>query len=59
VVPEGYEIKQIADVLADRGLADRERFIELASDARLVFGENVPLDLPIPSLEGYLYPDTY
>lgn len=59
VIPEGYEIKQIADVLADRGLADRERFIELASDARLVFGENVPLDLPIPSLEGYLYPDTY
>lgn len=59
VIPEGYEIKQIADVLADKGLADRERFIELASNAALVFGENMPLDLPIASLEGYLYPDTY
>jgi UPF0755 protein len=59
VIPEGFEIKQIAGALADRGLADRQRFIELASDARLVFGEDVPLDLPIASLEGYLYPDTY
>ncbi len=59
VIPEGFEIKQIADALAERGLVDRERFIELASDAHLVFGESLPLDLPIPSLEGYLYPDTY
>ncbi|NMA61110.1 MAG: endolytic transglycosylase MltG [Firmicutes bacterium] len=59
VIPEGFEIKQIANLLADRGLADRERFIELAHDASLVFGDNVPLDLPIASLEGYLFPDTY
>lgn len=59
VIPEGFQIKQIAAVLAERGLADEERFIELASNAHLVFGENIPLDLPIPSLEGYLFPDTY
>lgn len=59
VIPEGFQIKQIAAVLAERGLADAERFIELASNAHLVFGENLPLDLPIPSLEGYLFPDTY
>lgn len=59
VIPEGFEIRQIAAVLAERGLANRERFIELASDARLVFGENLPLELPIDSLEGYLFPDTY
>lgn len=59
VIPEGFEIKQIATLLADRGLADRERFIELASDASLVFGESLPIDLPIASLEGYLFPDTY
>ncbi|NLL41871.1 MAG: endolytic transglycosylase MltG [Firmicutes bacterium] len=59
VIPEGFEIKQIADVLGARGLADPERFAELASDAYLVFGEDLPLHLPIPSLEGYLYPDTY
>lgn len=59
VIPEGFEIKQIADELERKGLAARGRFIELASDASLVFGENVPIELPIASLEGYLYPDTY
>ncbi len=59
VIPEGFEIKQIATVLSDKGLADRDRFIELASDARLVFGDTLPIDLPVDSLEGYMYPDTY
>ncbi|HKM42361.1 MAG TPA: endolytic transglycosylase MltG [Limnochordia bacterium] len=59
VIPEGFEIRQIAEVLATRNLADRDRFIELASDVALVYGENGPLDLPLETLEGYLYPDTY
>ncbi|HHT42378.1 MAG TPA: endolytic transglycosylase MltG [Firmicutes bacterium] len=59
IIPEGFEIKQIAALLAEKGLADRERFIELASDAHSVFGEELPIDLPIASLEGYLFPDTY
>lgn len=59
VIPEGFEIKQIAAVLSDEGLVDGERFLELAHEARLVFGEDLPFDLPIASLEGYLYPDTY
>jgi UPF0755 protein len=59
VIPEGFEIRQIADVLSNEGLVDRDRFIELASDARLVFGEGGPFDVPLSTLEGYLYPDTY
>jgi UPF0755 protein len=59
VIPEGFEIRQIAEVLATKNLADRDRFIELASDVALVYGENSPLDLPLATLEGYLYPDTY
>ena len=59
VIPEGYEIKQIAQLMANRGLADKDRFIELASNAYLVYGDDLPLDLPIESLEGYLFPDTY
>ncbi|HBG00450.1 MAG TPA: endolytic transglycosylase MltG [Firmicutes bacterium] len=59
VIPEGFEIKQIAAMLADKGLADPERFIALASDFRFVYGDNPPIELPIYSLEGYLYPDTY
>lgn len=58
-IPEGYELKQIAKELAQAGLVDYDRFLLLASNAELVFGENLPFDLPIDSLEGYLFPDTY
>lgn len=58
-IPEGFELKTIAQTLAYRGLVDYERFMELALNAELVYGDNVPLDLPIASLEGYLFPDTY
>ena len=50
VIPEGFEIKQIAAVLADKGLADAQRFAALASDFRFVFGDN-PIELPISSLK--------
>lgn len=59
MIPEGFEIKQIAKALSQEELVDEQRFLELAYDANLVFGEDLPLDLPIASLEGYLYPDTY
>lgn len=58
-IPEGYEIEQIASLLADKELIDEQRFIFLAHNADLV-GENLlPFDLPINSLEGYVFPDTY
>lgn len=56
---EGLHLRQIADVLADRGLVDRERFLMLASDETLVYGDQPPINKPHPSLEGYLFPDTY
>ncbi|OUN00873.1 MAG: hypothetical protein BAA04_13140 [Firmicutes bacterium ZCTH02-B6] len=58
-IPEGLHLRQIADLLARHDLVDRERFLELASDDRLVYGNNPPIDKPIRSLEGYLFPDTY
>lgn len=58
-IPEGLHLRQIADVLAARGLVDRERFLELANDESLVFAERPPVAKPHPSLEGYLFPDTY
>ncbi len=59
VIPEGFELKQIAKLLADKGLVDYDRFLALASSAEAVFGEALPIDLPIDTLEGYLFPDTY
>jgi len=58
-IPEGYNIEQIAERLAEKGLVNKEKFLVLADDPRLDF----PL-LPKAShagylLEGYLFPDTY
>jgi len=58
-IPEGFELKQIAARLAQKGLVDYGKFMELALNAPLVFGGDMPLEIPITSLEGYLFPDTY
>lgn len=54
-VPEGFAAQQIAEILADRGLVDRDRFVSLLRDRQTLeqygFGGG--------SLEGYLFPDTY
>jgi UPF0755 protein len=54
-IPEGLTIDQIGTVLGQNGLADRDEFIALAKAPDIVrkYG------LSGPSLEGFLYPDTY
>ncbi|MEW6380928.1 MAG: endolytic transglycosylase MltG [bacterium] len=54
-VPEGRTIRQIAEILAERGMADAEKFIETANDPALAR----QLGIQAESLEGYLFPDTY
>lgn len=54
-IPEGYTIRQIAEILAERGLADPEKFIETANDPALAR----QLGIQAESMEGYLFPDTY
>ncbi len=55
VIPEGIRAEEIADRLALEGLVDREDFL------RVVFDPESPKRLSIegPTLEGYLFPDTY
>ena len=60
-IPEGYEVRQIADLLSEKGLIDREKFVTLARDASpykesYSFLDSVPAGM---GLEGYLYPSTY
>ncbi len=60
-IPEGFELKQIAERLSEMGLVDKDSFLELTSkvsnfSSEFEFLEEVPGEL---SLEGYLYPDTY
>ncbi|MAG31772.1 MAG: hypothetical protein CL908_12865, partial [Deltaproteobacteria bacterium] len=54
-IPEGLRASEIADRLAAAGLADRQAFLEV------VFDPDSPTRFGVdgPSLEGYLYPDTY
>ncbi len=56
VVPEGFNMFDIAGAIEDAGLGSREDFLHVArTDTALVRD----LDPQAPSLEGYLFPDTY
>ena len=54
-IPEGLRATEIADRLRDAGFGDREAFLEI------VFDPASPERFGVegPSLEGYLFPDTY
>jgi UPF0755 protein len=54
-IPEGYNILQIADLLSKKGYVNRERFIRLTKDKDFIS----QLGIDAPTLEGYLFPETY
>ena len=54
-VPEGLRADEIAELVGRTGLVRAEDFLAVTRDAA-VAGE---LGLPYPSLEGFLFPDTY
>jgi len=54
-VPEGENMFDIAWRLESAGIASREQFLAAARDPALIRD----LDPKAPSLEGYLFPDTY
>lgn len=60
-IPEGFNLFQIADLLAAAGFAEKKAFIEAARDLELIAGlpTLVKGQAQPKSLEGYLYPDTY
>lgn len=54
-IPEGFMHKQIAAALASAANVDSAAVVELVSDEGLLR----ELGIDAPSLEGYLFPDTY
>jgi len=54
-IPEGFNIFQIGDLLASGFGYDRNDFLRHVQDQQLIRS----LGLDVPSLEGYLFPDTY
>jgi len=56
VVPEGYNIFDIATTVEKLGIDSQQNFLEQAR-AQIALVHDI--DPAVPTLEGYLYPDTY
>ncbi len=54
-IPEGYNVVQIADILDQKGLADKGEILRLNRDPAFIASVNIKAS----TLEGYLFPDTY
>lgn len=54
-IPEGKTARQIAALLQDRIEIDSSRFMQLVNDANYI----QKLGVEAPTLEGFLFPDTY
>lgn len=54
-IPEGFTAEQIAELMEEKGLVNKHRFLSLIHDPALL----KQYGITGPSLEGYLYPDTY
>ncbi len=54
-IPEGFSMSQIAGLLHEQRLADRDEFLRCTRDPAFI----QTLSLSVDNLEGYLFPDTY
>ncbi len=59
-IPEGYSVKQIFQMLEDKGISSVAKLEDMAAnhDYAFSFLQDIPLGDP-NRLEGYLFPDTY
>ncbi len=55
-IPEGYTLANVAERLSASGLVVKENFMKTARDPLLI---SELLGFSAPSLEGFLFPDTY
>ena len=56
VIPEGYNMFDIAQAIQDAGLGPREEFLKVAQTHTALIADLAP---EAKSLEGYLFPNTY
>jgi UPF0755 protein len=54
-IPEGFTAEEIADLLEAKGLVAKAQFLQLTKDPKVLSQYRITG----PSLEGYLFPDTY
>jgi UPF0755 protein len=58
-VPEGYSLKDIAERAEAMQLTDKAQLLRLATDPEFVASFNLPFPLKVPTLEGFIFPETY
>lgn len=58
-IPEGYTVRQIIDLLSEKGVNTQEQLLEAAQTATFDFDFIDNSSEDISRLEGYLFPDTY
>jgi UPF0755 protein len=61
-IVEGFTLSQIAQLLDDLEIVEKKAFLEKTSSPPLIISLGLPYSAtskPGPSLEGYLFPDTY
>jgi UPF0755 protein len=54
-IPEGYNMFQISELVAEAGFAEKADFLKSATDASFVREKGIQAE----TFEGYLFPDTY
>jgi len=57
-IPEGYTLSQIAQLLEDLNLVEKKGFLQKAASPAFINALGLS-ELAGPTLEGYLFPDTY
>lgn len=58
-IPEGYDLRRVADALEAQGLIDRETFFKEIREGEFDYWFLEGLENGDSRLEGYLYPETY
>jgi UPF0755 protein len=54
-IPEGYNIYQVSETLAEKGFGDESVYLALVTDGEFMSSHGIDAE----TLEGYLFPDTY
>jgi UPF0755 protein len=58
-IPEGFSLRDIADRLDRMNLGHGAEFLRLCRDKAFIASLNLPINPKAPSLEGYIFPETY
>jgi UPF0755 protein len=58
-IPEGLSLKEIAQRVEEKGLGRAEEFMALAKEPQFAASFGLPILKELPTLEGYVYPETY